>query len=525
MKIKQEWLYALIFFLLLFFVLGREAYQRHKNIPATDWQAEIRADGAGYYVYLPMWFDYGFEAENFPESADEKTGGGFSLQDTSGIVRTKYFCGTALLMSPFYLTWKTFSNDHPFSASFNRMVSWSAAFIMSLAALLLFYVCRAGSGNYASLFAVFTAIFGTTAYYYTVQNPMWSHAWSFFTVSLLLFLNRLTWVKYNGIRIVLLGLFSSLLIVIRPTNALLLIPIFYFHKPDRKELNTKNIGLFVIAFILPFLPQIHYWQILSGSYWYDAYTGEGFHHLTQPEICRLLFDSMCGLMPWTPVFVVYTALLFSALSGNKTYRYTLLFVYIIFIYLFSSWSTVNFGTCGFGARAFTETVPLFTPLLATFMRRSYFGINSKWWIACGLAVSLSLSITIRLSKNFAHCYEQSRPYDFRGYLRQLKPVLSTHSNYSMVNKGIELKISRAEYFRQIEAEIEIKGLAQGEKLSLEMRNNLRPEQSQEGEFSEGLHRINLHVNHYSENPNVILRLSSKNHSVNLSQCSIKAIVY
>lgn len=523
MSFWQERLWAFILFTVLFLYLGLEGYNRHENLPPTDWRSEIRADGAGYYVYLPIWFEYGYEANNFPENIDQDSGGGFSLQDTSGIVRTKYFCGTALVLSPFYLVWRYISDDDVFSESFNRMVSWSAAFIMAVSALLLFYVCRYKSGNFSALFSVYAGIFGTTAFYYTVQNPMWSHVWSFFTVSLLLYLLHKEWKKFPTARVMLLGLFSGVLVITRPTNALLLIPLFFFDPENRPGITIKNAGVFLTAFLLPLIPQFNYWQMLSGEWWHYSYNGEGFHRLSSPGIGRLLLEPMCGLFPWTPLFVVFSLLIFSKLSGNKIYRYTLFLVYGILIYLFASWSTVNFGTCGFGSRSFTELTPLFLPLLSSFMRRSYLGEHSKKWILCGLAVILCLSITGRLSGKFSHCYEQSRPYDFREYSRMMFPENTCHQNIIRKDNYIELIISRKKYFRSIEADLQIEGLSGSEQIRLEMSANKNSLVSQEGNFGNGKYKISLTIPHFKENPVVRLRLYASDSTTNLNACTIKAV--
>lgn len=534
MNVMHERLIAFIMFLVLFLYLGTEAYKRHEHLSSDDWRSEIRADGAGYYVYLPMWFDYGYEAENFPENADKKCGEGFSLNDSSGIVRTKYFSGTAMLLAPFYLGWKAISNDDVFSESFHRMVSWAASFTMALAALFLFYAIRGKSGNFASLFAVVTAIFGTTAYYYTVQNPMWSHVWSFFTVSCLMLLLHKAWNNFTAIRVILLGLFSGLLIIIRPTNALLLLPLFFFEPEQRPAPTFRNTVLFITGAILPMLPQLWYWKILSGHWWFDAYSGEGFQHLDSPRIAQLLFDPMCGLFPWTPVFLVFTALLFSAIAGRYIYRYTLLIVYILLTYLFASWSTVNFGHCGFGARTYTEMVPLFIPLLATFMRRSYLGIQSKWWILTGLAVILSLSITIRLNKFFSHCYDHSYPYDYRSYKRFLLPEKTKHYCINETTQSkqnlkqtlpvneLVLTIQRHAYFRNLKVALNINGIPDGEKLRFSMSNDQDTNRYDVGEYGNGNHYFELLVAHYPKNPIVKFQLKGRTPGIDLSRCTISA---
>jgi hypothetical protein len=72
---------------------------RHSRTGVFTYQSEIWADKAGYYVYLPSLFIYGFDASSFPDSIDVKTGDGFHLVDGKGsmcycfyLFRLLFFC-------------------------------------------------------------------------------------------------------------------------------------------------------------------------------------------------------------------------------------------------------------------------------------------------------------------------------------------------------------------------------------------------------------------------------------------------
>jgi hypothetical protein len=517
----RERIFLFLLFLILFVWLGSHAYKRHANIAWNDWQTEITADGAGYYIYLPMWFDQGYEASHYRKGLDKQLGNGFSLDDPSGIVRTKYFSGTALMLSPFYLIWSVISDDDPFSDSFNRMVSWASALVVSFGALLLFQVSRRRSGNFASLFAVWVGIFGSTIVYYVIQNPMWSHAWSFSVVCILLFLFHRRFEKREWLRIAGMGIFSALLIMIRPTNLLLLIPIWFFEPEERPVLNLRHVLIFVLCAALVCMPQLIYWKKLSGSWFYDAYSGEGFHYLRAPRFLSLLFEPRSGLLSYTPLFVLFWLLLFSKTCGRPVFRYVLLAVQLVLMYLFASWSTLNFGECCFGFRSFTEMVPLYIPLLATFMRRTYYGIHSRRWILAGAFAVLCVSWTTQLTGKFYHCYLSSHPFDFREFRRYLfdrvyhfddaghpmNPEVKRKMLHSSgASTGPSVFMGRDHYFRNVNVRFELPQLPDTHGVYLHVQLSHESAPRIYGPYRKGKHLVLFQLHHAALMPEVNMLL-------------------
>ncbi len=97
---KKEIAYWLLIFAFFTFL----SLNRHARAGIFDYHSEIWADKAGYNVYLPALLIYRFDALNFPDSVDYKTGNGFVVDKKNNKIITKYPYGVSLLQSPFWIT-------------------------------------------------------------------------------------------------------------------------------------------------------------------------------------------------------------------------------------------------------------------------------------------------------------------------------------------------------------------------------------------------------------------------------------
>ncbi|MDZ7740533.1 MAG: hypothetical protein U5Q03_01920 [Bacteroidota bacterium] len=104
-----------------------------------------------------------------------------------------------------------------------------------------------------------------------------SHVYSFFLFSLTLTL----WLNYFGkpklYKAIILGGLLGIIVLIRPTNGLILIPLLLWDNPFEKKTDnvTNRAGIRLLhlasaalaAFIV-ILPQLIYWKLYTGSWIY-----------------------------------------------------------------------------------------------------------------------------------------------------------------------------------------------------------------------------------------------------------------
>ncbi|MFN8394155.1 MAG: hypothetical protein U0176_05710 [Bacteroidia bacterium] len=78
------------------------SFHIHSRSAPFTYKSQIFADKAGYYIYLPATFVFGFDADAVPDSLSQKVGNGFLITDQNKIY-TKYPIGVSLMQSPFFL--------------------------------------------------------------------------------------------------------------------------------------------------------------------------------------------------------------------------------------------------------------------------------------------------------------------------------------------------------------------------------------------------------------------------------------
>jgi hypothetical protein len=419
------------------------SFKHHQQIKDTKWKTEIWADQAGYYVYLPCWFDYGFQSKNFPANSDHDLGDGFRLDHPSGIIQNKYTAGPAMLITPFYLGNKLagsiFSYEHePFSESSYYVVDTAASFYCGCAAMLLILFLTAHVRLTAAIITTLCIIYATNVYYYTTTWGGFSHIYSFFLFSAFLYLSQKILTFFTWKFFILFSIVCSLIVISRMTDALFLFS-FFFLAPSFKSLLSfftfRRIISFVSIAMLVALPQLIYWKVFSGHFFYYSYQGEGFDRLSSPWIYEFLFSPRCGLITYNPSYLIMLFAVFFALTRKNKYSWFILFLNVFMIYLYSSWWSICFG-CSFGSRNFVELfagLALPTALLINdVMSRSWFTITFT-----GVCLAFCLVFQVRISSDFEnfYCYTDDT-WDWKEYFSL------TIRERTIINQDFESSVSQ-----------------------------------------------------------------------------------
>jgi hypothetical protein len=329
---------------------------------------EIWSDKAGYYVYLPAAFIYHFNASNFPDGIETKTGNGFSLNMQDNTIHTKYTSGVSILVAPFFLmahVAATSFNLEPdgFSIIYQKMVIAAGVFYLVLG---LFFLKKVLDNYFRSWISYITLLFlftGTNLYFYGLDDVLMSHVYSFFLFSLLLYLLKIYLDKQEGkqVHFILLCIVSFLLVLIRPTNVVLLFVVLFFDVRTMKDFRNRVslfvrpgnlIILFVTGFLI-FLPQMLYWKRTFGAYVHYTYVGEGFTNWLHPRILEIWFSPINGLFLYNPILVFIIAGIVLMIF-RKIPNGIFIFLFFLFItYVFSSWCVWYYGGC-YGSRPFVD---------------------------------------------------------------------------------------------------------------------------------------------------------------------------
>jgi hypothetical protein len=433
-------------FILFFIIVALLGIQKHNKAGIFNYHSQLWADRAGYYVYLPATFIYGFHTDEFPDDIDHKTGDGFTLNEANHKVFTKYTSGVALMFLPFFLLAHLIASifglePNGFSQIYHDFTNIGAAFYLTIGFVFLKKFLDNYVKTWISFFTVFILFFSTNLFYYSVSDPFMSHVYSFslFAVLLYLFKKIIKEKKASIFERIALAVVTALIILIRPLNILFIGFVFLIELKSFNEfitrlrffLQAKIFIFFVIAFTIIFTPQFLYWHFLSGNFIYYSYENEGFINRLSPKILEVLFSTNNGLFTYTPIYLIVIISAFAVVFRKNLFGSLVLILFLILTYFCASWHAWHFG-CSFGQRSYVEYSAFFIIPLAILLEH-LFNIRKKILSYLIVVFFLSASyINIRLVYGYDTCFYGSTWdwKEFKNYFDRTKMFGFTSNSYT-----------------------------------------------------------------------------------------------
>jgi hypothetical protein len=357
---KAHLVFGLLFVIYLTFFL----WQRWNDSDESGWKKIIVSDGKGYYSYLTHLF-----IENdLTYRADEHL---YAVPTDEGKYINRFYCGTAILEAPFFFLGYGVATifNYPldgYSEPFAFCLVLSAIFY-TLAGFYFIYILlkrKFGLDDNTALTVVFIGALGTNIIFYATILAVFSHAYSFFTIAWLMYQFYKTIEKPSTKNVFISALLLSLIVVIRPVNAIviLLLPFFFengksFLDFTKKILLNKNVLYLLIGGLIPVFIQCWFWYMQTGNWMEWSYKQEGFN-FTHPEIFRVLFSFRRGLFIYCPLLLIS---LFGFYFWWKESRWKTIWLFtflFFFTYIISSWWHWTYGDT-FGMRPFNDVIIIF----------------------------------------------------------------------------------------------------------------------------------------------------------------------
>jgi hypothetical protein len=342
------------------------------------WKYSIISDGRGYYAYLPAIFLYNDLNFGFYDKVDAEFTDSHNRADyrvtVNGQTANKYFCGTALLQTPFFLAAKlcgSLTNDYSgYSKSYVAFMHigalcWLGFGLICLQKFLLRY-------NVTPVMATLVCLlilFGTNLFYYVVAEPMMSHVYSFALIAAFLLQSNKWMQEGKPLQLASLAALLALIILVRPVNGLIVLWLFVeagsisafiarIRETVKKPLNIIGSAL-LFAGILSIQALI--WKAQTGSFFIDAYGEEGFR-FDSFHFFDFLFSYRKGLFVYVPLTLLALGGLIPFYKQHKMRAvFTSVFLVVV-IYILSSWWMWYYGG-SFGPRVMIEYLPVFALLL------------------------------------------------------------------------------------------------------------------------------------------------------------------
>ncbi len=348
------------------------------------WSTErvLHWDIVAYYHYLPAVINhndlpdhtYVRVLEPHIATRDERSSFGISHSPRTGHHHLKFTYGTALFELPFFLIAHAVAHmsggeylADGYSAPYQLAVQLSTIFFVALGLLFIRRYLLRYVDDISTAIALCVIAFGTNLYFYSTVNAGMSHGYLFFLVAVILERTD-TWHKWPTIQgAFIIGLCAGLVTVMRPVDGLIvLVPLLWNCWPasvfrSKWQLvarHRRHLYLAIVAFVIPILPQLIYWQITTGQLFFYSYTGEGFA-FEPANIADGLFSYRKGWIVYSPLVLlgfIGMALMLRRRSTAGPIVPLLIYFPIIITVIFS-WEQWWYGG-GFGARPLVGSLPL-----------------------------------------------------------------------------------------------------------------------------------------------------------------------
>jgi hypothetical protein len=337
----------------------------------------IRADGLGYYNYLPALFIYEDLNFNFTDTLQtefynhQEANRGI-IQQVNGKGVNKYFVGTAVMQSPFFLVAHLIAKNNGeykadgYSKIYQRSI-YHASLVWALIGLLFIRLTLSHLGvNRWWIFWIQASVFlASSLPNYIVNDASFSHAYSFALVSIWTYL-IISFKPEKALKLLWIGLVLGLIVLIRPVNILLILFLPFLLVISGKKLsdikifflNRKVLLLSFLIFGLVVSIQALVWYLQTGQWIVRSYGNESFN-FADPHIIDFLFSYRKGFFVYAPIFFVFLILGIGIWAIKKSWLKIALFILpvLVLVYVLSSWWVWYYGE-SFGSRVMIDFYPM-----------------------------------------------------------------------------------------------------------------------------------------------------------------------
>jgi hypothetical protein len=342
------------------------------------WENPLSWDMFGYYLYTPatiIWKDPALidfsKVEQIKAKYDNTPYYYQGSKTEKGGWMIKYTMGIAVMELPFFMvahmTAPLFGYDKDgFSQPYQRAMMFCCFFYLILGFVILRKSLLKFFSDSLSSVLMLLIVVGTNFYITASSEPPSIHIIEFSLFSTVFYLTVLWHENPSKKLAILLGISVGLSILVRPTDALIILIPLLWNVTSFKTLKEKLKILFsdykthttlagILCFVIVFL-QMCYWKKVNGNWLTMSYNnnpGEGFEFL-HPYILQVLFSFRKGWFVYTPLMI------FAVLGFRIIYKkqrgmfWPILIFFILNVYVISSWSCWWYAGC-YGQRAMIES--------------------------------------------------------------------------------------------------------------------------------------------------------------------------
>jgi hypothetical protein len=340
-------------------------------------------DIISYYAYLPATFIYHDISLDFMDSYKgnhEFVFWPLPLPNGKKLIKTSM--GLSVLYAPFFFIGHIMASNSNYdaggySAPYKFMLLVSSFFYLLIGLYYLRKTLLLYFSNQTTAITLLLIFFATNLHYYSTIEATMSHVYNFGLISAFIWYTS-CWHKTPSFRYsTILGILSGLISLVRPTNSLIAIVFILWEINSIKELKNRivsfakkwfDILIIILLAIIIWIPQLLYWKMQTGNYFYFSYGPDENFFFSNPHIFNGLFSFRKGWFIYTPIMIFAVIGVFFMYGKTKNLRLSIILFLILNIYVILSWWCWWYGGC-FGQRSFIDSYSLMAIPLGAFLSR------------------------------------------------------------------------------------------------------------------------------------------------------------
>lgn len=356
----------------------------------------IRSDALSYYLYLPSWFldhDPTFDTEAIACCEGAQLPGALRWPANHRWIDPVPI-GVAVLMTPFFAAahlltrWSNMPPDgYSLYYQHGAGLAGLAYFLLGLAVLRNYLQHRFTAG--VTVATLVTLTYGTNLFHYGTYDSTFSHAYSFFLITVLLVVTERWWERPTWSNTFGMGVVAGLIALTRLPNGLFvaLVPLYDVRRIWERRVPLIAAAIVAVAVVFP---QLLIYKLTTGHWFVNAYVGGGFT-FASPHLFGVLFSVQKGLFFWSPVLLLAVVGLCVARGASRRWALPVGLVLAADTYVIASWTIWTYGG-SYGHRAFTDAFGL----LALFVAAAFEWVAERPRIRPFVGVAVSLAVALSL---------------------------------------------------------------------------------------------------------------------------------
>jgi hypothetical protein len=339
-------------------------------------------DVGTYYSYLDAAIIHHDLQYNFPNSY-------WLVHTTSNKLVPKMTMGLAFAYLPGFLICHVvniLSNNQPdaYNSTYSFGMYYYAIVVVFLGLFSLRKILLRYFSEEATTYTLLAVFAGTNLFYYTMSFNLMPHSFLFtLNVWFIALIIRL-YENKSFATAIMVGMLLGLISLIRPTGAVIVFfPLLWscstFASIKERFLfwlkNWQYILVILISILIIWIPQLIYWKMQSGEYFFYSYGNEGFNFL-KPQLINVLFSFRKGWLLYTPIMTFAVVGYYFLYKQKSPFFVATVTLFPIAVYILSCWWCWSWGG-SFGIRALIDYYPYLSFPMAAFFTFVIHQLKSK----------------------------------------------------------------------------------------------------------------------------------------------------